>query len=371
MKNILFCGDIFLGGDLVEHLKKDNFSPLPKECENLIFNLENPISNDEVQVEKCTLHSPHSTLRFFDKVNTLGVNLANNHIQDKGPEGIVNTFENLKNKNIEYFGAGINAIEAGGAFRINDSLYMFGYCEQNNDYLKQIEVANNKKSGVNLFSFSNLENQLAEIPERAKAIIYLHWGREHVRLPPYHIIETAKKILSHEKVKMVIGMHPHVMQGRIKYNNKFAYLSLGNLLFPNFHMKPPCEISYNIVDNNSLYTNKRYFKVYKPTYKVWKIINRVSLAVEYSKEHNSIKHKYFIQNRRIPKVRPLKGLLLVYYRCLFLFLSCLYTMPKGLYLLFEKMNKTWVYSKIKIYRLFFYINQIGISKTLKLIRNAK
>ena len=77
------------------------------------------------------------------------VNLAHNHIQDKGLQGIIDTIANLKKVDIKSFGAGANLAEAKKAIELTDSLVLLGYCEFGKPYLNQIEVAEKHKAGVN------------------------------------------------------------------------------------------------------------------------------------------------------------------------------------------------------------------------------
>ena len=115
-----------------------------------------------------------------------------------------------------------------------------------------------------------------------KAILYFHWGREHVFLPTYDDIQLVKKLLEDERVLLIVGMHPHRPQGYIEHNNKKAYMCLGNFLFPNFFIKPPAQIynPKNIPEKIDI--TRQYHKVFKQTYKKWRWINRISLVLTFT-----------------------------------------------------------------------------------------
>lgn len=81
-----------------------------------------------------------------------------------------------------------------------------------------------------------LEIELEQLRDCDIRIAYIHWGVEFVTFP-----STEQKRLAHRLVDMgfdlIIGMHPHVLQGYEEYNGKYIFYSLGNFLF-NFPWKP-------------------------------------------------------------------------------------------------------------------------------------
>ena len=116
------------------------------------------------------------------------------------------------------FGAGKNIQEAKIPYHIKN-IVVLGYCEFDKIYLNQIVVAS--KSGyVNPLRYENIIDDLNKLNHGTKAILYFHWGREHVFLPTYDDIQLVKKLLEDERVLLIVGMHPHRPQGYIEHNNK-------------------------------------------------------------------------------------------------------------------------------------------------------
>ncbi len=109
MKNIIFTGDLFLGGDLLNKSCKDVIQ-IKKfyEADKRVVNLEQPISDNKQVEDKCTLFTGSEAIVQLKEMKIDAVNLAHNHIQDKGIEGICETIEHLKRRNIRFFGAGCN-----------------------------------------------------------------------------------------------------------------------------------------------------------------------------------------------------------------------------------------------------------------------
>ena len=61
-------------------------------------------------------------------------------------------------------------------------------------------------------------------------MLYIHWGNEYINRP-----SSAQKKFAHWLIDigfdLIIGMHPHVLQGYEEYNGKYIFYSLGNFVF--------------------------------------------------------------------------------------------------------------------------------------------
>ena len=206
---ICFTGDLFLGGDLLNRSASNIIQVnIYNNADKRIVNLEQPISDNNTVEDKCTLFTGAYAVSQLKEMKIDAVNLAHNHIQDKGLEGISETIEHLKKGNIGNFGAGCNLKEAKKPYFLTGDIAVFGYCEFGKSYLKQIEVAKEDKSGVNPLRYENILNDLNTLKNNQKAILYFHWGREHVFLPPYDDIELAKRLLEDERVLLIVGSQP-------------------------------------------------------------------------------------------------------------------------------------------------------------------
>jgi poly-gamma-glutamate capsule biosynthesis protein CapA/YwtB (metallophosphatase superfamily) len=61
-------------------------------------------------------------------------------------------------------------------------------------------------------------------------ILAAHWGYEFVHYPPYGVICEAHSFVD-AGADLIIGGHPHVIQGMEQYKGKWIFYSLGNFLF--------------------------------------------------------------------------------------------------------------------------------------------
>jgi poly-gamma-glutamate synthesis protein (capsule biosynthesis protein) len=356
---ICFTGDLFLGGDLLNKSTK-NVIDMFNNADKRVVNLEQPISDSDNIEDKCTLFTGSFALKQLKDMKIDAVNLAHNHIQDKGLIGISETINHLNNSKIGSFGAGNNINQSKEPFVLSKDIFLFGYCEFDKPYLKQIEVADKDKSGINPLRYENIIDDLNKLENNQKAILYFHWGREHVFLPPFEDIKLSKKLLEDDRVLLIVGMHPHRPQGYIEHNRKKAYMCLGNFLFPNFYIKPPTQIYYPNEKPKLFDTTRQYHSVYNLTYKKWRWINRVSLVLEFDTNTNQAIHKVVIQDDNAPKVKELKGLQKSGVLFLVWFLSKVYKLPRFIYSPIETINSFLVYKTWRGQIYWFHLKQLGL-----------
>jgi len=355
---IIFTGDLFLGGDLLnKHSTSIINSKTFKSAEIRIVNLEQPISENEHIADKCTLYTGSFAIDQLKQLEISAVNLAHNHIQDKTDEGIFETIEYLDNASIGHFGVGQNKLKAREPYWIDDTTCILGYCDFGRPYLKQVQVAGEDSPGVNPLRYEYIIQDLNLLPRGKKAILYFHWGREHVWLPSYHDTQLARKLLDDERVALIVGMHCHRIQGYIEHNNKRAYMSLGNFLFPNFFIKPPTQIAYPKAFPDKYPITRQYHSVYRLTYKKWRIVNRISLMLEYDTDKEHIRHIPVIQDDNISMVQELQG---IKERIVLLgidILSLIYRFPQPLYLLLERLNAFLFYKIWRLQIMLFHVRE--------------
>ena len=139
------------------------------------------------------------------------VNLANNHTYDYLDIGYSETINTLKNANVNYFGNENYYIYIKDGIKVG-----FGgiFCIENRSCTKYIDES------IKYFEENNVDT----------IILSFHWGIER----SYKQSDT-QSFLAHyaidNGVELVLGHHPHVLQGIELYKNKFIVYSLGNFSF--------------------------------------------------------------------------------------------------------------------------------------------
>lgn len=138
------------------------------------------------------------------------MNIANNHSRDYGKQGFEDTITHLRAQHLAVFGEGIVHIYEVNGIKIG----LAGHRGWNLGIKPQ--VAKEIKA---------LRDQGAEL-----VIFTFHWGEERQHYP-----NAAQRELAHFTIDsgadMVIGHHPHVLQGVETYKGKKIVYSLGNFIY--------------------------------------------------------------------------------------------------------------------------------------------
>ncbi|WP_175552575.1 CapA family protein [Tangfeifania diversioriginum] len=340
---IAFTGDLFLGGDL---LGCKDYSSLEiqafKQADIRVCNLEQGSGDNQEELNKSTVTAPLKSLSYLTENSINIVSLANNHIQDKGTDGFEQKIQFLQDNGIRFTGAGRNIHEASKAIELGDGYFVLSFCTFEKSYLKKVQLATSSEFGVNPLTFEQIKKSLDKLPQHAKAILMLHWGRENVWLPPVSDVSFAKKILKLEKVHSIIGMHSHRVQGAIKHQGKQAWFSLGNFLFPNFFVQPRTQMTYPEPIPDKYHTTKEYHPVFSLTYKMWKWSNRVSLLLMFDTSTGNFKRVFVKQQKYKPLVKELNRSTSFFLEIWFSILSAMLNFPRFLYIPFEFMWRKWL-----------------------------
>ena len=144
--------------------------------------------------------------------NIDAANLANNHSKDYGEQSYTDTIQYLEGAGIATFGyertsvLDVKGIKVGlvGIYVLADGMG------------RQQQVIDNIQS---------VKEQGAQV-----VIVSFHWGTEKATYP-----DDTQKTLAHTAIDngadLVVGHHPHVLQGIEEYNGKNIVYSLGNFCF--------------------------------------------------------------------------------------------------------------------------------------------
>ena len=137
-------------------------------------------------------------------------NLANNHTKDYGLAAFEDTKQILKENNIIAFeGVDTSVLEVNGI-----KVGLIGINVLNDTHRSLFDEA--------------MENVKSKMPDLI--IVSFHWGIERDTSPSDIQIEYAYKAIDNG-ADLVIGHHPHVLQGIEKYKGKYILYSLGNFCF--------------------------------------------------------------------------------------------------------------------------------------------
>lgn len=223
-QSILIFGDMMLDRSVAERM--DNFGldyPF-REIRDILWQSKIVVANLEgvFTDNKSVARKDSSKLQFtFDKklapifkeFNFSILSQANNHTNDFGREGALESYKFLEENSISSFGDFFNEHDNVAFGEINNKKIVF--------------------IGFNEFSYIN-ENKILDLIKKYddgyKVIVMPHWGIEYK-----DVSNANQQKLAHDFIDagadIVIGSHPHVVQEIEIYNNKLIFYSLGNFVF--------------------------------------------------------------------------------------------------------------------------------------------
>ncbi|PFH91370.1 CapA family protein [Bacillus sp. AFS088145] len=195
------------------HFFVDRLNNIFNEDDFTTVNLETTLTNaTDKAVKKYKFKGDPSYANILKYGGIDAVNLANNHSHDYLKKGYDDTISNLKKYKIGYFGYSNHYLTTVKGIKIG----ALGYEGWNDTPELRVKIAND---------IGELRNAGAKV-----ILIHFHWGIEREYVP-----NNTQKSLAHYAVDhgadLILGHHPHVLQGIEEYNGKFIVYSLGNFMF--------------------------------------------------------------------------------------------------------------------------------------------
>lgn len=236
-----FAGDVIFSGKVGELLQNKgygySYSALDgmfKKDDLTVVNLETPITTGGVGAanKQFVFKGPPEALDALKDAGVDAVNLANNHTLDQGEEGLLDTLGYLKEREISYVGAGKDSKEAFTAqyFERNGiKIALIGFTR----VIPQSDwMAGTEKPGVaSVYDSTEGLKAIAAAQKQADlVVVVVHWGKE--RMTQYDSTQqTLGRSFIDAGADLVMGGHPHVLQGIEPYKGKWIAYSTGNFIF--------------------------------------------------------------------------------------------------------------------------------------------
>lgn len=222
------AGDVTIGTDesfpypnsFSHELKKNGylfFSQNVKDIFNqddlTIVNLETTLTEAKVKAAKqFRFKGAPENAQILRMGSIEAVNIANNHIHDYLQRGYEDTINNLKKHNIGFFGyehtymTDIKGVKVGA----------LGYEGWDNTVALRTRIDND---------ITKLRAKGTQI-----VIVSFHWGVERSNYPNATQMALGRHAID-SGADLVLGHHPHVIQGIEEYKGKYIVYSLGNFIF--------------------------------------------------------------------------------------------------------------------------------------------
>lgn len=210
--------------------------PLLSSADIAFANLESPFFDKGSPVTQGMVFKAESeTIEGLKLAGIDLVSLANNHFGNQRREGMLYTFDHLKNNNISYFGAGGNLTEAHNPAIIEKKGSKFAFLSYNEISPENYKATDNL-AGIAWISdkeedLRKMESDIREAKEKSNfVVVSFHWGNEYQAKPISRQTKIAQRAIE-AGADIILSQHPHVVQAVDFINNKFVAYSLGNFVF--------------------------------------------------------------------------------------------------------------------------------------------
>ena len=239
---LVFAGDVLLSDHVLAAYERGGgisgvvgpaFLEEIRQADIFMVNQEFPFSvrGEQAPDKQYTFRLPPEKVSLFQEMGIDIVTLANNHALDFGRDALLDTCKTLDDASILRVGAGTmeeaerwQTIEAGGK--------KIGFLGAT----RVIPVSDWAVTACNPGMLATYDpTRLLEKIKEAKlvndyVVVYVHWGVEREEFPKDYQRTLGRQYID-AGADLVVGSHPHVLQGIEYYQGKPIVYSLGNFVF--------------------------------------------------------------------------------------------------------------------------------------------
>lgn len=178
-----------------------------------LVNLEGTLTDRTTRVDKTyAFRGSPSYVRILKKASVEAVSFANNHCQDFGPGSYTDTIAALKKAGVRYASYGKVSVFRAKGIRIGMVAVngLLGYASSQQYIHSGIKKLKKRKANL--------------------IIVSIHAGVEHTS--SLNNVQTGlARYAVQQGANLVLGHHPHVLQGIERYKGAYIVYSLGNFCF--------------------------------------------------------------------------------------------------------------------------------------------
>lgn len=238
---ISFCGDVLLGGKVGEKIKQQG-SDYPYKYVRDIFlkddativNFENAVGHTGSSEDKqYVFRAQYNDIKALKENGVDLVSLANNHAMDFGRSNLETGLAFLQELDLPSIGAGFNEAEAFEPAILEvkgKKIAVFGVTH----VLPTVDwYARENQSGLAQgYNINPLISRIHTIRQSVDYVfVYFHWGKEREDFPLEKQRKLAYQLIDEGQVDLIVGSHPHCLQGFEFYHDQLIAYSMGNFIF--------------------------------------------------------------------------------------------------------------------------------------------
>ncbi|MCX7993320.1 MAG: CapA family protein [Fimbriimonadales bacterium] len=234
-KIILIGGDIIFGKGVSQIVRArgigylfEPIAPLLRSADWTILNMEGCINTRGAPQDKeYTFRAPPELARHLRLAGVSMVSLGNNHSMDYGKGALLDTMEHLWRAGVWWAGAGANQKQAIQPVYVDfGSMRIAVICFT-------AVVPRGFPAGEQTPGVATLSDVLPLLPDaRANADLLIaipHWGDEG-KTQPNAKQKRIARLLANAGVDLIVGHHPHVVQGYERVGKAHVFYSVGNFI---------------------------------------------------------------------------------------------------------------------------------------------
>ncbi|MBE0501293.1 MAG: CapA family protein [Desulfuromonadales bacterium] len=239
---LIAAGDLLLGGSAAATVQRHGFdypflgiSDILHSADIAMANLEAPLTrqSEPVADKRFTFKVDPAAAAALQRTGLTVLTLANNHIGDFGPTGVTDTIAALRPYGLRYTGAGKDLKQARRPTAIATEGGSVGFLAYSNTLPKDFYARSDRPGtapGYPDFVRDDVQRLRTFVDY---VVVSFHWGAELMTEPKEYQQRLARLAIDNG-AQVVIGHHPHVLQGVEFYNGGVIYYSLGNFAFGSF-----------------------------------------------------------------------------------------------------------------------------------------
>ncbi len=232
-------GDIMLAGSGAPYFRKQGYDypfaatlDILQQGDVVTGNLEAPIarSGEEFTGKKYRFRTDPAAAPALKRAGFTHLSLANNHIMDFGAPALQQTMELLDNHDIAFTGAGPDLNSARSERIIVVKETRIAFLSYSLTYPEEF-FATRIRPGTAPGHLPFVTRDIARVKPLADyVIVSFHWGEELSNYPKEYQKRAAHQAID-SGADIILGHHPHVMQGVEYYREGVIFYSLGNFVF--------------------------------------------------------------------------------------------------------------------------------------------
>ncbi len=227
------------GGSIESCISADLLSEM-RQSDICMVNNEFPYSDRGTPTpgKTFTFRSKPENVNLLHEMGVDIVSLANNHAYDHGEAALLDTLDILSNAGVKYVGAGRNLEEASQAtyFEVNGvKIAILAATQIERLDTPDTKGATESSAGVLRCFTENELNHFLEVVTQTKdtcdvLVVYIHWGTENTDVLDWAQPYQAD-LITKAGADIIVGAHPHCLQGLDSVNGVPVIYSLGNYWF--------------------------------------------------------------------------------------------------------------------------------------------